>query len=118
MGLLQSPGKDKNCEFAIPSSLSCDFDELEAEFGLPMILKPRKGSASRGIVKISNKQSFERYKDEIGTKLMVQPLIGSEDEEFTSGAFCDGNGAYYTIITFKRKLSKEGYTDRAEVFPK
>lgn len=47
---------------------------------------------------------------------MVQPLIGKDHEEFTSGAFCDGNGGYLAIITFKRKLSKEGYTNKAEVF--
>ena len=47
---------------------------------------------------------------------MVQPIVGKDDEEFTTGAFCDGKGGYYAIITFKRKLSKEGYTNKAEVF--
>ncbi|HLX52606.1 MAG TPA: ATP-grasp domain-containing protein, partial [Aquella sp.] len=30
-------------------------------------------------------------------------------------AFCDGNGGFYNYMTLKRKLSKDGFTDRAEV---
>ena len=108
--------KSNNCPYIIPSSLSPEFHELEKEFGLPLLLKPRQGNASRGIVKVLDKETFELHKAEIGKKLMVQPLIGKDDEEFTTGAFCDGNGGYYTIITFRRKLSKEGYTNDAEVY--
>ena len=108
--------KSNNCPHVIPSSLSSEFHELENEFGLPLILKPRQGNASKGIVKVYDIATFEIHKAEIGKKLMVQPLIGKDDEEFTTGAFCDGNGSYYAIITFKRTLSKEGYTNKAEVF--
>lgn len=108
--------KSNNCPYVIHSSLSPKFHELENEFGLPLILKPRQGNASKGIVKVLDKETFESHKAEIGKKLMVQPLIGKDDEEFTTGAFCDGNGGYYAIITFKRKLSKEGYSNYAEVF--
>lgn len=108
--------RNNACPYAIPTSLSPDFDELVSEFGIPLILKPRKGSASRGIVKVNDKETFDLNKEEIGKKLLVQPLIGKDDEEFTTGAFCDGNGGYYAIINFKRKLSKEGYTNKAEVF--
>lgn len=108
--------KNNNCPFAIPSSLSADFHELKRKFGLPLLLKPRKGFASKGIVKVEDEDTFNLHKAEIGNNLMVQPLIGQDDEEFTTGAFCDGNGGYYAIITFKRKLSKEGYTNEAEVY--
>ncbi|MBD0849853.1 ATP-grasp domain-containing protein [Maribacter arenosus] len=108
--------KSNNCPYAIPSSLSSDFDELVKEFGLPLLLKPRKGFASKGIVKVKDEDTFNLHKAEIGNHLMVQPIVGQDDEEFTTGAFCDGKGGYYAIITFKRKLSKEGYTNEAEVF--
>ena len=108
--------KSNNCPYVIPSSLSSEFHELESEFGLPLILKPRQGNASKGIVKVYKQETFDLHKEKIGKKLMVQPLIGKDDEEFTTGAFCNGNGGYYAIITFKRKLSKEGYTNEAEVF--
>ena len=108
--------KSNNCPYAIPSSLSSEFAELVREFGLPLLLKPRQGFASKGIVKVKDEDTFNHHKAEIGKKLMVQPLIGKDDEEFTTGAFCDGKGGYYAIITFKRKLSKQGYTNEAEVF--
>ena len=108
--------KSNNCPHIIPSSLSSEFHELENEFGLPLLLKPRQGNASKGIVKVYKQETFDLHKAEIGKKLMVQPLIGKDDEEFTTGAFCDGNGGYNAIITFKRKLSKKGYTNQAEVF--
>jgi len=108
--------KSNNCVYAIPSSISSEFHNLVREFGLPLILKPRKGFASRGIVRVYDQETFNLHKMEVGKKLMVQPLIGNDDEEFTIGAFCDGNGGYHAIITFKRKLSKQGYTDKAEVY--
>ncbi|MDE3743530.1 ATP-grasp domain-containing protein [Maribacter polysaccharolyticus] len=108
--------ESNNCPYVIPSSLSSDFNELRSDFGLPLLLKPRQGSASKGIVKIYKQETFELYKEGIGKKLMAQPLIGKDEEEFTSGAFCDGNGGYYGIITFKRKLAEKGYTNEVEVF--
>ena len=108
--------KSNNCPHVIPSSLSSDLHKLESEFGLPLLLKPRQGNASKGIVKVYEQETFDLHKKEIGKKLMVQPLIGRDDEEFTTNAFCDGNGGYYAIITFKRKLSKGGYSKEVEVF--
>lgn len=46
---------------------------------------------------------------------MAQKLIGTDEEEFTISAFCDGIGGFYSIITLKRKLSSEGFTEKAEV---
>ena len=46
---------------------------------------------------------------------MAQPIMGTENEEFTTSAFCDGKGGYHAHMTLKRKLSSDGFTDRAEV---
>jgi carbamoyl-phosphate synthase large subunit len=107
--------KNNDCPYVIPSSLSSEFHELEGKFALPLLLKPRRGNASKGIVKVLNEEDFKLHKAGIGQNLMVQPLIGKDDEEFTTSAFCDGKGGYYAIITLKRELSKEGYTNLAEV---
>lgn len=107
--------KTQNSPYAIPSSLSSDFDEVVDEFNLPLLLKPRKGSASRGIIKVFDKESFIPHIDKIGSSMMVQPLIGQDDQEFTASAFGDGNGGFWTIMTLKRKLSRQGYTEKAEV---
>lgn len=105
-----------NNPFSIPSSLSTDFDELTNKFGLPLLLKPRKGSASKGILIIRDKNAFNLHKKRIGPELLVQPFIGNEDEEYTTSAFCDGNGGFHAAMTLKRKLSKQGYTEKASVF--
>ncbi len=105
----------KNSEYVIATSLSNEFEELVKEFGLPLLLKPRRGFGSKGIVIINDKTSFLKYKELIGPELMVQPLIGNEDEEYTTSAFCDGEGGFFAYMTLKRKLSKDGFTDKAEV---
>ncbi len=107
---------DSNCPNAIPSSLTSDFDWLTNNFGLPLLLKPRQGNASKGIVKVYDRATFEIHKAEMGKKLMVQPLIGNDNEEYTISAFGDGKGSYFTIMMLTRVLSKWGYTEKAEVF--
>ena len=46
---------------------------------------------------------------------MVQPIVGNDDEEYTTSAFCDGIGGFFAYMTLKRKLSKDGFTEKAEV---
>ena len=100
---------------AIESSLSMEFDALRSKFGLPFLLKPRRGFGSKGIVKVDGADTFSRHQKNIGQILMAQPIIGNDDEEFTTSAFCDGRGGFYASMTLKRKLSKDGFTEKAEV---
>jgi carbamoyl-phosphate synthase large subunit len=100
---------------AIESSLSMDFDALKRKFGLPFLLKPRRGFGSKGIVKVDSVDIFLRHQKDIGAILMAQPIVGNDDEEFTTSAFCDGRGGFYASMTLKRKLSKDGFTEKAEV---
>jgi carbamoyl-phosphate synthase large subunit len=103
-----------NSPYLIPSLLDTNYDKIVEEFGLPFLLKPKRGFASKGIVKVTTKEIFDLYKDQIGEVLFVQKLIGNDDEEYTTSVFCDGNGSYVASMTLKRKLAKDGYTDRAE----
>lgn len=100
---------------AIESSLSMEFDALKDKFGLPFLLKPRHGFGAKGIVKIDSMDIFLRHQKDIGPILMAQPIVGNDDEEFTTSAFCDGNGGFYASMTLRRKLSKDGFTEKAEV---
>jgi carbamoyl-phosphate synthase large subunit len=100
---------------AIESSLSSDFNTLKNNFGLPFLLKPRRGFASKGIVKVDSEDTFLLHQKDIGPILMAQPIVGNDDEEFTTSAFCDGNGGFYAGMTLRRKLSSDGFTDKAEV---
>ena len=100
---------------AIESALDTEFNALKDRFGLPFLLKPRRGFGSKGIVKVDIEDTFIRYQQDIGPILMAQPIVGNDDEEFTTSAFCDGRGGFYACMTLRRKLSREGFTDKAEV---
>ncbi|TRZ97498.1 MAG: ATP-grasp domain-containing protein [Nitrospiraceae bacterium] len=100
---------------AIESSLNMEFDILKSKFGLPFLLKPRCGFGSKGIVRVDSQDTFLRHINDIGQILMAQPIVGNDDEEFTIAAFGDGNGGLYANIALKRKLSRDGFTEKAEV---
>lgn len=100
---------------AIASSLSAEYNDLVKRFGLPFLIKPRKGFGSKGIVRIHNQADFLLHSQSIGSALMVQPIVGTDDEEFTTSAFCNGIGSFFCYMTLKRKLSKDGFTEKAEV---
>ena len=98
----------------IASSLEPDFEQ----FPLPFLLKPRCGFGARGIVKVEDWETFERYREDIGQTLMMQEFVGTEREEYTVSAFFDRDSRMRASIALRRKLSKQGFTELAEVvFP-
>lgn len=99
----------------IDSSLSQNFEWLREHFGIPFLLKPRRGFGSKGIVRVDNEAVFAAHRAQIGPVLMAQPIVGRDDDEFTTSAFCDGKGGLFASMTLRRKLSRDGFTDRAEV---
>lgn len=107
--------RDAGLACAIASSLNNDFEALAAQFGLPFLLKPRRGFGSKGIVRVDSLPAFQPHRQSIGPILMVQPIVGTDDEEFTTSAFCDGRGSFHACMTLRRKLSRDGFTEKAEV---
>lgn len=95
----------------IQTSITADIKQFE----LPFILKPRCGYGSKGFVKIENQETFEKYKHEIGEALIMQEYIDGDDEEYTISAFFDKNSNRKAYIAMKRKLSKLGFTEIAQV---
>lgn len=106
--------KENNFKYAIESSIEADFNR----FKLPFLLKPRCGFGSKGIVKVEDKETFDKYKNEIGETLMMQEFVGSNDEEYTASAFFDKESNLKAFMVMKRKLSKQGFTEIAEVADK
>jgi len=104
-----------NSKLAIKSSLTGSFEDFEKALGVPFLLKPRKGFASKGIVKIENKETFEKNKDNLGSILMAQPIVGNIEEEYTVSAFFDNISNLLCYMILRRKLAKEGFTEKAEV---
>lgn len=100
---------------AIDTSIASDYQTHADVYGLPFLLKPRRGFGSKGIVKVDNQETYSRHQDNIGSVLMAQPIVGNDNEEYTTSAFCDGVGGFDARMTLRRKLSRDGYTEKAEV---
>lgn len=103
-------------DVAISSVIDGDYDTISEKFGSSFLLKPRNSYASKGIVKVSDAEEFSFYKKRMGQSFMAQKFVGDVDHEYTVGVFGLGDGTYSSIIAFRRVLSQEGATAKAEVF--
>lgn len=101
-------------DYAIESSLDNNFMLLVKKFGLPFLLKPRQGFASKGIIYVNNLSTFSTYQHKIGTELMAQPIVGDNNHEYTVSAFFDKNSNLCCYNQLRRKLAKTGFTEFAE----
>lgn len=102
-----------NSEYAIPSSLSDDFEFIVSKYKLPFLVKPRSGSASSNIKKIRNVKEFREIKEKFKDRIMAQPLIGNDEYEYTVSGFFNENSKLLAYQQLQRKLSKDGYTQSA-----
>jgi carbamoyl-phosphate synthase large subunit len=97
--------------YVIPTSLEPDFNR----FKRPFLLKPRNGFASRGLITVENRETFDQHKDKIGKTLMMQSIAGNSDEEYTTSACFDRDSVLRAHRTLRRRLSDDGFTDKAFV---
>lgn len=102
-------------EINIPTYLDGNFDFLERTLGLPFIVKPRRGYASKGLERIQNRERFETLASMVGDTLIAQPVVGTDDEEYTVAAFGDGEGNCLASIVLQRRLAIDGSTAKAHV---
>jgi carbamoyl-phosphate synthase large subunit len=100
-----------NEKHAIPTLLNGEYGTFPA----PFLLKPRRGYGSKGIVTINSRNEFEAYRQRIGPELMMQPIVGSDQDEYTLSAFFDNESTLIDYMTLRRKLSSSGNTQEAEV---
>ena len=103
----------KGLSCAIPSALTGTFESLAEGLGLPFLLKPRSGYASKGILTIDSQDQFDGHKNRLGEFYLAQQIVGTADQEFTVGVFGDGNGNVNASITLQRTLGPDGATSRA-----
>ncbi len=115
-------GKDKllTCQwleahgFEFPAhALSEDGDALSAlvdAHGYPLVAKPRFGGGSRGLLWLRDAIDVDYIRRRPG--FVVQACVGSENEEYTVGCFCDRDGKVRGTIVMRRELL-EGATVRA-----
>ncbi len=99
---------------AIRSFVTGDYDFIARELKLPFLLKPRRSSASKGIMTIESQEDFDYWKNKLGDNFMVQEIVGDDEHEYTVGVFGLADGTYSQSIAFSRKLSREGSTAKAK----
>lgn len=85
---------------------------LEERMGYPLIVKPRVGARSQGIIKVNNRkelmQASQRTKNAI-----IQECVGTDDNEYTAGTlYMDGECS--AAIVMRRDL-RDGNTYRAYI---
>ena len=100
----------------IPSVTPKNWNQAISELGdAPILLKPRHGNGSRGIVKIYDERDFEYWREKLDNNWMLQRIVGEDNNEFTVGVFGFGDGESSRPIIFKRILSSSGNTLEAQV---
>ena len=103
--------EENNFENKIYSTITPDYNALN----YPVLLKPRCGFGSKGIVKVLHREILEKCKTEIGKELMLQEYIQGDDSEITASAFFDSNSNINAYMMLERKLSTSGFTEKAKV---
>ena len=102
-------------DIAIPSVIAGEYAELAERFGSPLLLKPRRSYASKGICRVADETAFAFEKAKMADGFMAQPLIGDVNHEYTVAVFGTGDGGYSASISLRRQLSQEGATAKAAV---
>lgn len=85
----------------------------DGNFGFPVIVKARKGSGSKDLRTVQDPAELDHIKTRDTGELIAQELIGSEEEEYTTGVFSDGHTV--SSITFRRRLGFGGVSIEAEL---
>lgn len=100
---------------AIPTRVDGAWSELTAALGpAPLLMKPRDGNGSRGIVRLYDADDYAYWRGRHGGRNMVQRIVGSDDEEYTVGVFGLGDGTALPPLVLRRRLAPAGNTAYAE----
>ncbi|MGO4326836.1 ATP-grasp domain-containing protein [Cupriavidus sp. 2TAF22] len=100
---------------SIPSRIDGSWEELVGALGpAPLLMKPRDGNGSRGIVRLHDEPDYDYWRRKQGDSAMVQRIVGTDDAEYTVGLFGFGDGGMVPPIVFRRRLSAAGSTGYVE----
>ena len=100
----------------IPGIIPSTWQECISKLGPPpLLLKPRQGNGSRGIVKLYDERDFEYWVANNSINFIIQKIVGTDNQEYTASVFGFGNGRSTSPIIFKRQLNQNGSTLSAEL---
>lgn len=94
------------------SCLPSEANALAAMVGFPLIVKPRVGARSVGVVRVENHAQLDQALDG-AVGMVVQECVATEHDEYTAGVLCFG-GECRASIVMRRDL-RDGNTYRARV---
>ena len=77
-------------------------NQLINSVGYPLVVKPRKGKSSENVLIVRCHEDFDRIKTRQG--YVVEQYMGSEENEYTVGCFCDKEGEVKGSIVMRRRL--------------
>lgn len=101
--------------FVIPTLRPRCWEECLTDVGTPpFIMKPIRGSASRGQQLLTDKNDFTYWQHKLGDTFIVQKLVGTKDDEFTVSVFGFGDGTATSPAVLRRWLGASGATSKAE----
>ncbi|XIA64123.1 ATP-grasp domain-containing protein [Bradyrhizobium sp. TZ2] len=87
------------------SAVAEDEDAVRAlmqEVGFPLIAKPRRGSAARGLFRLSSADSF---KPELFQNCVIQECLLPDDQEYTVGIYRCRDGRTVATTVIRRELN-------------
>lgn len=93
---------------------SAAIDRLVGICGFPLIAKPRVGGGASGIFVVQDHEDLAYAARKSG--YMLEEYLGTDDQEYTVGCFCDRDGVVRGSIAIWRELLA-GTTYRAQVGP-
>ena len=101
---------------AIPSARPESWEAALAQLGpAPLLLKPRRGEGSAGIVRLHDAEDFAYWTRKNGDNWLIQRIVGADVDEYTVGVYGLGDGGYIGPIIMRRRLTRAGHTGEAEV---
>jgi carbamoyl-phosphate synthase large subunit len=81
-------------------------EDLKMEnYKFPLLIKPRNGSSSKGVIKVNNKRELDFFKDYIPNPIIQEFIIGTE---YTVDVMTDFNGNIKTIVPRQRIETRAG----------
>jgi carbamoyl-phosphate synthase large subunit len=86
------------------SAIAGDDDAVRAlmqEVGFPLIAKPRRGSAARGLFRLTSAESF---KPELFPNYVIQECLLPDDQEYTVGIYRCRDGRTVAATVIRREL--------------
>lgn len=102
-------------EHGFPAPDSClpgEEDEFVARVGFPLIVKPRVGARSVGVVKVGDRAALDAAIAS-GDNVVIQECVATDAEEYTAGSLVFDGKCKATIVM--RRDLRDGNTYRAYV---